>query len=214
MNPSPAAGHDARLEALRAWLTTALAGVSFTLAPASADASFRRYFRVTFAGGTRIAMDAPPEREDCRPFVQVAQLMREAGMHVPEVIAGDVDRGFLLLTDLGDTTYLRALTDANADALFADAIGALIAWQCASRPGVLPPYDRALLQREMDLFPEWYVKRHLALTLSDAFVISRHGPDFLAEMDAGLHHDPHFSGGFDSFGHHLCPHILAQPNQR
>ena len=168
MNPSPAAGHDARLEALRAWLTTALAGVSFTLAPASADASFRRYFRVTFAGGTRIAMDAPPEREDCRPFVQVAQLMREAGMHVPEVIAGDVDRGFLLLTDLGDTTYLRALTGANADALFADATGALIAWQCASRPGVLPPYDRALLQREMDLFPEWYVKRHLALTLSDA----------------------------------------------
>lgn len=168
MNPSPAAGHDTRLEALRAWLTTVLAGAPFTLAPASADASFRRYFRVTFDGDTRIAMDAPPEREDCRPFVQVAQLMREAGLHVPEVIAGDIDRGFLLLTDLGDTTYLHALIDTNADALFADAIDALIAWQCASRPGVLPPYDRALLQREMDLFPEWYVGRHLALVLSDA----------------------------------------------
>ncbi len=113
-------------------------------------------------------MDAPPEQEDCRPFVQVAQLMREAGVHAPEVIAGDIDRGFLLLTDLGDTTYLRALTGNNADALFADAMDALIAWQCASRPGVLPPYDRALLQQEMDLFPEWYVARHLALTLSDA----------------------------------------------
>ena len=157
-----------RLEALHAWLTTVLAGAPFTLAPASADASFRRYFRVTCDDGTRIAMDAPPEREDCRPFVQVAQLMREAGVHVPEVMAGDIDRGFLLLTDLGDTTYLHALTGDNADALFADAMDALIAWQCASRPGVLPPYDRALLQREMDLFPEWYVGRHLALVLSAA----------------------------------------------
>jgi aminoglycoside/choline kinase family phosphotransferase len=113
-------------------------------------------------------MDAPPEREDCRPFVQVAQLMREAGVHVPEVMAGDIDRGFLLLTDLGDTTYLHALAGDNADALFADAMDALIAWQRASRPGVLPPYDRALLQREMDLFPEWYVGRHLALVLSAA----------------------------------------------
>lgn len=168
MNPSPAAGHDARLDALHAWLTAVLAGAPFTLAPASADASFRRYFRVTCDGGTRIAMDAPPEREDCRPFVHVAQLMRQAGLHVPEVIAGDMDRGFLLLTDLGDTTYLHALTVDNADALFADALDALVAWQRASRPGVLPPYNQALLQREMDLFPEWYVGRHLGLVLSGA----------------------------------------------
>lgn len=153
---------------LRAWLAGRLAGADYSLAPASADASFRRYFRVTFAGGTRIVMDAPPDREDCRPFVKVARLMADAGLHVPEVQQADVDRGFLLLSDLGDTTYLKALDDANADALFGDAISALVDWQRASRPGVLPPYDRALLQREMDLFPEWYVGRHLGATLSAA----------------------------------------------
>lgn len=94
--------------------------------------------------------------------------MRDAGLHVPEVLSADLDRGFLLLSDLGDTTYLSALNEDNAAALFSDAIGALVAWQAASRPGVLPPYDRALLQREMDLFPEWYIGRHLGLTLSDA----------------------------------------------
>lgn len=112
-------------------------------------------------------MDAPPEREDCRPFIQVAQLMRSAGLHVPEVLSADTGRGFLLLTDLGDTTYLRALNENNASDLFGDAIKALVVWQRASRPGVLPSYDRALLQREMALFPEWYVGRHLGVTLSE-----------------------------------------------
>jgi len=123
---------------------------------------------VTLASETRIAMDAPPEREDCRPFIHVAQLMRAAGLHVPAVLAADTGNGFLLLSDLGNTTYLEVLTAANADALFADAIAALVTWQRASRAGVLPPYDRALLQREMDLFPEWYVGRHLGITLSAA----------------------------------------------
>jgi N-acetylmuramate 1-kinase len=166
LNPSSPAGRDERLEMLRAWLAGRLAGADYSLAPASADASFRRYFRVTFAGGTRIVMDAPPDREDCRPFVKVARLMADAGLHVPEVQQADVDRGFLLLSDLGDTTYLKALDDGNADALFGDAISALVAWQQASRPDVLPPYDRSLLQREMDLFPDWYVGRHLGVTLS------------------------------------------------
>ncbi len=151
---------------LRAWLAGLLAGADYSLAPASADASFRRYFRVTFAGGTRIVMDAPPDREDCRPFVKVARLMADAGLHVPEVQQADIDRGFLLLSDLGDTTYLKALDDGNADALFGDATSALVAWQQASRPDVLPPYDRVLLQREMDLFPDWYVGRHLGVSLS------------------------------------------------
>jgi N-acetylmuramate 1-kinase len=168
LKPSSAAGRDERLEHLRAWLAGPLAGAAFSLAPASADASFRRYFRVTLDAGTRIVMDAPPQREDCRPFVRVAQLMRDAGLHVPAVLAADIDQGFLLLSDLGDTTYLKALNENNAAALFGDAITALVAWQRASRPGVLPPYDRALLQREMDLFPEWYIGRHLSLTLSDA----------------------------------------------
>lgn len=168
LNPSPDTGTDLRRDALSAWLGGQLPGTAFTLAPASADASFRRYFRVTLDGVTRIAMDAPPDREDSRPFIHVAKLMRDAGVHVPEVLAADVAQGFMLLTDLGHTTYLNALTEENADALFGDATAALIDWQRASRVNVLPPYDRALLQREMDLFPDWYVGRHLGVTLSDA----------------------------------------------
>jgi len=164
----PDPGNDLRLEALRTWLATQLPGESFKLAPASADASFRRYFRVTLARGTHIAMDAPPAHEDSRPFIRVAQLMRDAGVHVPEVHAADTAQGFMLLSDLGNTTYLKALTADNADALFGDAIAALVTWQRASRPDVLPPYDRALLQREMDLFPDWYIGRHLGISLSDA----------------------------------------------
>jgi aminoglycoside/choline kinase family phosphotransferase len=152
---------DPRRAALRDWLAAQFPGEALALAPASADASFRRYFRVTIRGVTRIAMDAPPQHEDSGPFIRVAALMREAGLHVPEVLAAERVQGFLLLSDLGPTTYLQAINEANADSLFGDAIAALIAWQRASRPGVLPPYDRALLQRELDLFPEWYVGRHL-----------------------------------------------------
>ena len=161
--------NDTRLEQLRGWLGAHLGAGAFGLKPASADASFRRYFRVTLDDARSwIAMDAPPEREDCRPFVRVAALLRAAGVNAPEVIAQDLARGFLLLTDLGDTTYLDALNEANADRLFGDAIEALIKWQLASREGVLPPYDEGLLRRECNLFPEWYVARHLALQLSAA----------------------------------------------
>ena len=132
--------------------------------PASADASFRRYFRVTLAGGeTRIVMDAPPEREDCRPFLRVAALFRDAGAHVPEVHARNLEQGFLLLSDLGSRTYLDVLDADAAPALYRDANMALIAIQRASRPGILPDYDRALLERELDLFPDWYVARHLGI---------------------------------------------------
>lgn len=110
-------------------------------------------------------MDAPPAQEDCRPFVQVAGLLRAAGVHAPEVLAQDLEQGFLLLADLGDRSYLQVLNDENADRLFADAMAALLAWQRASRPGVLPPYDEALLRRELNLFPEWYLGRHLGMTL-------------------------------------------------
>ena len=167
-----------RLEQLRAWLTATLPGQPFELAPASADASFRRYFRLTFAAGSpsRIVMDAPPEKEDVRPWLHVAELFRAAGAHVPEVLAQDLDHGFLLLSDLGSTTYLNALhTPAGQEPdlhraahLYADALGALAAIQCASRPGVLPEYDRALLLRELQLFPEWYIARHKGVTLTDA----------------------------------------------
>ncbi len=159
---------DARLEALQRWLQALARYPAFELRPASSDASFRRYFRLTHAGGTAIAMDAPPEREDCQPFLHVAALMRAAGLHVPAVLAEDRAQGFLLLSDLGTQTYLQVINDANADALFADAIGALIRWQQATRPGTLPPYDDALLRRELALFPEWYLDRHLRMPLSAA----------------------------------------------
>lgn len=147
------------------WLNRQLPGRTFSLAPASADASFRRYFRVALPDRTLIVMDAPPGQEDCRPFVHVAGLMAAAGLHVPAILAQDLAHGFLLLSDLGSTTYLAALDDENADRLFRDAIAALVRWQLASREGVLPAYDEALLRRELDLFPDWYVRRHLGIEL-------------------------------------------------
>jgi hypothetical protein len=159
---------DIRSEQLREWLTAHVAAGAFTMQPASADASFRRYFRVAADGRSWIAMDAPPPHEDCRPFVRVAGLLRAAGVNAPRVEAQDLERGFLLLTDFGDTTYLAALDEANADRLFGDAIEALLKWQLASREGELPAYDEALLQRECELFPQWYIARHLGVTLPDA----------------------------------------------
>ncbi len=161
-----------RTLALQAWLVGLFPAEKWQLEPASADASFRRYFRIRLAdrGESRIVMDAPPRQEDCRPFIRVAALLRQAGLNAPAVLAQDLGQGFLLLTDLGATTYLAALQrdDASADALFRDATDALITWQLASRPGVLPPYDAALLRRELDLFPDWYLARHLGLALSPA----------------------------------------------
>src|SRR5947208_522162 len=113
-------------------------------------------------------MDAPPPRENCAPFVRIARLLADAGVHAPTVLAQDLERGFLLLTDLGTTTYLQALDDANANALFGDALDTLVRWQLATREAALPPYDDALLRRELELFPEWYVGRHLGRVLSDA----------------------------------------------
>jgi N-acetylmuramate 1-kinase len=157
---------DARRAALERWLATQLQGARFSLAPASEDASFRRYFRATLdERRSYIAMDAPPDKEDCRPFVHVAGLLREAGVHAPQVHAQDLAQGFLLLSDLGTTTYLQALDAGNAARLFGDATDALVRWQLATRAGELPPYDEALLRRELDLFPEWYVARHLNIVL-------------------------------------------------
>lgn len=166
---------DERLRLMEQWLATQAGGRRFALTPASADASFRRYFRVTWLdhkgqdeSRTAIAMDAPPAQEDCRPFIRIAALLRDAGLNAPQVLAQDLAWGFLLLTDLGTRTFLDALDDARAPALFADATTALVRWQLASRPGVLPPYDEAVLRREMALFPEWYVGRHLGLVLDPA----------------------------------------------
>jgi len=141
---------------------------SYSLAPASADASFRRYFRVTLDDQrTFIVMDAPPELEDCRPFIKVAALFRDAGVQVPAVHAENLELGFLLLSDLGNTTYLKVLNDSTAPALYLHANAALVDIQRASHPGVLPEYDHALLTRELNLFPDWYVARHLGVTLDE-----------------------------------------------
>jgi aminoglycoside/choline kinase family phosphotransferase len=159
---------DDRFRALDAWLRAALAGAPFRIERASADASFRRYFRVFLDTRTLIAMDAPPEREDSRAFIRVAELLRQSGLNAPEVLAHDLAQGFLLVTDLGSTPYLAALNEGNADALLGDATTALVRWQADSRAGVLPEYDAALLGRELRLFPEWYVGRHLGITLERA----------------------------------------------
>ncbi len=171
IEPSP----DPRLAQLQAWLRTSLGHDAWSLVPASNDASFRRYFRVQLARpepdgrATLIVMDAPPDKEDSRPFVSVATLLAQAGVNVPQIIRPDVENGFLLLSDLGNTTYLSALQQPEqADRLYLNAIDALVAIQKASRPGVLPAYDRPLLERELQLFPEWYIGRQLGVTLDQA----------------------------------------------
>lgn len=158
---------DSRQQALMHWLKTVLPQAEFNLTVASADASFRRYFRVHLNDKTLIAMDAPPPQENCEPFVRIAKLFGDAGMHVPEVLAQDLAQGFLLLSDLGDVTYLSQLNDVTAPALYHDANIALVKLQLASKPGVLPNYDDALLTREMQLFPDWYINRHLNVTLDE-----------------------------------------------
>ncbi|HWT72440.1 MAG TPA: phosphotransferase [Oxalicibacterium sp.] len=161
---------DSRLQALTQWLASlpAPAMKLDSLRPASADASFRRYFRVDGdAGASYIVMDAPPPHEDVRPFIHVADLFAATGVSVPTILARDVEHGFLLLSDLGSTTYLQLLTPDNAHKLYLDAIAALVQLQSHSQPDVLPEYDRALLLRELMLFPEWYVGKHLGITMSD-----------------------------------------------
>jgi N-acetylmuramate 1-kinase len=160
-----------RYNLLESWLQRQLPDRPFALSPASSDASFRRYFRLAFADGSPslIAMDAPPPQEDCRPFVTIAQLLADAGIHVPKVIAQDLAQGFLLLSDLGNTTYLTQLLTkpAEADAVYQHAIETLVRMQAGTQASALPDYDRSLLARELALFPDWYVTRHHGYTLTD-----------------------------------------------
>lgn len=138
--------------------------------PASADASFRRYFRLRLTNDSVIVMDAPPAQEDCRPFIAIAALLKKAGLHVPTVRRANLDQGFLLLDDLGADTWLQGMPRDPEAAWpwFEAAIAALLRLQGIAPPDDLPRYDRALLQRELDLFPDWYVERHLRHTLSAA----------------------------------------------
>ena len=179
-----------RQRAFEAWLADVAPAHGLDAASvqlASLDASFRRYFRVQSASGqSRIIMDAPPDKEDCQPFVTVAALLKGAGLLAPDVLAWDPAAGFMLLSDLGAKTMMETIAPPLAvsaiaqptpadTALFMQAIDALIAWQLASRPGVLPPCDDALLSRELALFPDWYVAQHRQFDLS-------------ASQQAGLSH--------------------------
>ena len=166
---------DVRLQLLQSWLEESLPVLfqregwgkvpSGGLTPASSDASFRRYFRWQAEGRSLILMDAPPPQEDCRPFVKVAAMLAAAGVHVPRILAQDLERGFLLLDDLGSQTWLEVLDADNADELFEQALQALVKFQQLPVDGQLPVYDDALLRRELQLFPDWYLQRHLGVEL-------------------------------------------------
>jgi hypothetical protein len=176
--PAPVSWTDpVREKAFANWLSRIAAArglVPHSLRPASADASFRRYLRIDAADpGVRscIIMDAPPDKEDCAPFVKVAALMDQAGLNVPHVLEWDQGMGFMLLDDLGTRTMIEVIDPADARAnlpLYLRAVDALVAWQAASRPGVLPPYDSALLARELALFPDWYLERHRGIKVEGA----------------------------------------------
>lgn len=164
---------DVRLQHLKVWLDEQLANLfadqgwgavpPATLTAASSDASFRRYFRWEGEGRSFVVMDAPPPQENCKPFVDIAFLLAKSGINVPKIYAEDLDRGFLLLNDLGNKTYLDVIDGENADQLFNDALQALLAFQQLPMVAPLPSYDVALLRRELELFPEWYVKRELGV---------------------------------------------------
>ena len=165
----------ARQTAFEAWLAPLLGPHQLrpaTLRPASADASFRRYLRIdSAAGGSRIVMDAPPDKENCKPFVQVQSLMAKAGLNVPQILAFDELGGFMLLSDLGHQTLIELLNPEkpqDAYAWYQQATDVLLDWQKASQPGVLPAYDEALLRRELALFPDWYLAQHRGVTLDDS----------------------------------------------
>lgn len=201
-SPSPAS--DARLDQLTAWLSTLGLVQVETRRPASADASFRRYFRLDVVpalraklGETLIAMDAPPERENVPAFLHVQGLLLAAGVSVPAIVAEDVPNGFLLLSDLGTTTYLQRLTVDNAPFMYSDAVDALIQFQLASEPGKLPEYDRAFVERELKLFPEWFIGKHLGITMTDAQQAQLDGvfeaiiANVLAQQQVFMHRDFH-----------------------
>ncbi len=171
LSAAPTWSDTQRAHDFTAWLGTLVEAHGLkiqTLRMASADASFRRYFRIDASASSFIIMDAPPAQEDCRPFIAVARLMEQAGLLVPQVLAWQQQQGFLLLSDLGSQTMLQGIVSESATAnraLYLKAVDALIAWQSASRPGVLPVYDEALLRRELELFPDWYLARHRSVAV-------------------------------------------------
>lgn len=201
---TPSATPDERLSQLTAWLGTLGLVQVESRRPASADASFRRYFRLDVLpelqaklGPTLIAMDAPPDRENVPAYLKVQALLLDAGVSVPAVVAQDVPNGFLLISDLGTTTYLQRLTVDNAPFMYSDAVDALVKFQLHSQPGVLPEYDRAFIVRELNLFPEWFIGKHLGITMTEAqqkqldTVFEAIISNCLAQQQVFMHRDYH-----------------------
>lgn len=168
MDPAPMASLS-RLNELKNWVDQCLPGASQSLESASADASFRRYFRIQYQGQSYVVMDAPPPQENCEPFVRIARLFADTGIHVPQVLYQYLERGFLILTDLGVHHYLnRYQQGEDVVPLMNAALNALVKLQVGTRPDQLPPYDEALLRREMALFPDWFVERQLGAPFTQA----------------------------------------------
>ena len=157
---------DQRLEQLKVWLNDS-AIMYQDIAPASADASFRRYFRITDTNNTYIVMDAPPDKEDCKPFIHIAKILFDFGLNVPQILQQDLEQGFLLLSDLGDTVFLSELNNNTVDEMYTSAMKSLLLLQKNKTPD-LPAYDEVLLASELALFPDWYLEKHLQVTLSAA----------------------------------------------
>ena len=159
---------DQRLELLKRWLKNDAGMASFDIAPASSDASFRRYFRVRLGDESYIVMDAPPERENCQPYIKVARAMASIGLNVPHIFRSDLAQGFLLLSDLGVRSYLEVLNETNVGRLYGDALDALLILQSrrADIKDGLPSYNRSLLADEMGLFRDWYLQRYLGVVLN------------------------------------------------
>ncbi len=185
---------DQRLSTIKSWLSDVLNSEDFTITPASSDASFRRYFRVSQAELTWIVMDAPPSQEDIAPFIKVSQFLNSQSLHVPNIIAQNSEMGLLLLSDLGTQPYLDMLNKHSADNLYRDAIDSLIKIQCSDPTGIdLPRYDSKLLQTELNLFPEWFLERHFELsppaflqTLFDTLI-----DNALSQPQSVVHRDYH-----------------------
>jgi len=194
---------DTRLSALKQWLASLAAEHRLdldSLSPASSDASFRRYFRLQGKSGSVIVMDAPPDREDCRPFLQVTKTLHQAGVNVPQIFAQNLEQGFLLISDLGRQTYYQAVLSGLADdalqQLYRNAIAALVQLQQSDMSG-LPRYDQERLLAELQLFPEWYVTRHCGAQLTQAEqtmlqkVFSELAADAAAQPIVLVHRDYH-----------------------
>lgn len=196
--PEHTSVHDPRRAQLAEWLHSVLGSAEFDMRPASADASFRRYFRVSRNGETWIAMDAPPDKEDLGPYVHVAGILGEVGVNAPRVLARDDAQGFLLNTDLGARTYLAELeAGGDAERLYGEAIAALVRMQAGAcrQSEQLPAYDEPLLRREMALFPDWFCGKHLGLDVGAADGMARSYDalvqEALAQPRVFVHRDYH-----------------------